>query len=88
MQRDPAIHIEVCHGSACFARGAGALAAHIRSRVAATGLNARIDLRGCLCRDACTRGPLVVIDGVAHHAVDTASADRLLDALARELDHV
>ncbi|MFW5752738.1 MAG: (2Fe-2S) ferredoxin domain-containing protein [Planctomycetota bacterium] len=88
MQRDPAIHIEVCHGSACFARGAGELAEHIRARAAAAGLSARIDLRGCLCRDACTRGPLVLIDGVAHHAVDTATADRLLEDLARELDHV
>ena len=68
--------IEICMGSSCFARGAGAFPAVVREVLAGRD-PALVEVVGCRCHDACAKGPSVRIDG-QHHRVADGDALRAL----------
>ena len=65
MNADPIV-IELCMGSACFARGNKNIVAALKSFAAKEGLTDRISIRGALCEGMCKDGPVVKINGTPH----------------------
>jgi NADH:ubiquinone oxidoreductase subunit E len=72
--------IVVCMGSSCFARGNRRNLEVVEQFLAAHGLKAEVRLAGSRCDDDCQKGPNVIINGVAHHGVDTGALIDLLNA--------
>lgn len=54
------VHVEICMGSACHSRGNFETAQLLQ---AYQEQEPRIRLSGALCRDRCSEGPIVTIDG-------------------------
>ena len=77
--RDDQTHRHL-HGSSCYARGNAANLAAIEAFLAAEGLTRDVVLSGRNCAGACVKGPVVTIDGVAHHVMDEGA---LIDILQR-----
>ena len=71
----------VCMGSSCFSRGNRDNLVVIRDFLAGHGLQAQVELTGCLCMNNCRRGPTVTINGERHDRVDTEACVRLLTGL-------
>ena len=66
MDNKPCIVVELCMGSACFARGNNRVAAAIRTFVTENNLGDRVQIRGALCGGACGEGPMVTVDGTVY----------------------
>ncbi len=62
----------ICVGSSCFSRGNGANVDTAESYIAANGYNdeAVVELSGTLCRNRCSEGPIVIVDGREYTKVD------------------
>jgi NADH:ubiquinone oxidoreductase subunit E len=78
------IEITICLGSSCFARGNGENLRAIQEHIRRNGLNARLKMRGCLCREKCTVGPSLVIDGIEYTNVQSGTAVALLEHAMKE----
>jgi NADH:ubiquinone oxidoreductase subunit E len=76
--------IQICLGSSCFCRGNAENLRVIQEYLAARSLSATVATIGHLCEDQCSRGPNLIVNGVMHHAVDTAGVRGLLDRLFGE----
>ena len=77
--------IELCLGSSCFSRGNKHNLGVVQAFLKEHGLAADVQLRGCLCLDACSGGPHITIDGVRHDRVDPNSClDILRKHFAKE----
>lgn len=74
--------IDICMGSSCFARGNAENLRIVREFVARNCPGAEVNLTGTLCREQCSSGPTVTIDGREHRAVTPGS---VLELLSREL---
>ncbi len=72
--------IVICMGSSCFARGNRTNLEVAEQFLAEHGLKAEIRLAGSRCADECRKGPNVIINGVAHHGVDSGALIDLLNA--------
>ncbi len=72
--------IVICMGSSCFARGNRKNLEVVEQFLAAHGLKAEVRLAGSRCADECQKGPNVIINGVAHHGVDSGALIDLLNA--------
>lgn len=85
---EPRHHITLCMGSSCFARGNAENVQTIEAFISDNGLDASlggtVELTGTLCKECCTEGPVIVIDGVTHHHVSPAALPGLLAALLRD----
>lgn len=55
--------ITVCMGSSCFGKGNSSNAEYITRFVSERNLTDRIEVSGCLCTNACARGPNITING-------------------------
>ncbi len=69
--------IEICLGSSCYARGGAAYPAVVAAWLRERGLVAEV--RGKRCSKACSHGPTVLIDGMAHRVPHEAALRRLLE---------
>lgn len=70
--------ITICMGSSCFARGNGEHLEIIETYLSTRGLNAKIELAGFRCRNECSEGPSVEMNGKIYRKVDEGM---LLDLL-------
>ncbi|HXT98903.1 MAG TPA: (2Fe-2S) ferredoxin domain-containing protein [Polyangia bacterium] len=86
------VNVVVCRGPVCGdKRGSAALAEHLRARVAADGLSARVAVSEEICLGHCLRGPNVLVcdaddpDGllspraVLYNRMTVADLDRVVD---------
>jgi len=58
--------IEICMGSACFARGNEKNLQIIEDFISKNSLQADITLAGLRCTSKCKNGPNIIIDGRTH----------------------
>ncbi len=73
------MHIRICMGSSCFARGNGHTTKLLQEYIQARGLAATVELSGALCEEHCSRGPNLEIDGQTYHGVTASSLSSILD---------
>jgi len=79
------VNIEICMGSSCFSRGNKRNLGVVQNFLREHGIEAKVGLRGCLCLDACSKGPHLTIDGTRYEQVDpNACLDILRKHLAKE----
>lgn len=76
MSNDKQIALELCMGSSCFARGNKDALPLITALIEEEGTN--IALKGHLCVDHCSNGPLIRIDGETYSGVSPEAAVDLL----------
>jgi NADH:ubiquinone oxidoreductase subunit E len=67
MEKNGVITVELCMGSACFARGNNKTVAVLRKLVAESGLHDTVRIRGVMCTGMCKDGPVVTINGTPYH---------------------
>lgn len=71
--------ITICMGSSCFARGNGEHLEIIEDYLARGGLQAEVELSGFRCRNECSEGPTLEINGKVYRKVDQGMLMDLLD---------
>lgn len=76
--------IIICMGSSCFARGNMENLRIIEKFIFKRKLQDKIILKGTLCEDECTRGPVITINGRKFFGV---SPDEVEDLVADELGY-
>lgn len=82
LHNPPAVKtIEICMGSACFARGNAVYARRIRAFIADEHLETLVKLTGCHCKGECLHGPRIIVDGQVHTSVNHEKLDALLQSL-------
>jgi NADH:ubiquinone oxidoreductase subunit E len=79
MQNRPLLAIELCMGSSCFCRGNRTLAAELKNAIVRRGWTDLVEIKGCLCRDACSTGPHVRINGVSTNVRTAAVLESRID---------
>ena len=85
MNSEQHLDIEICMGSSCFSRGNFKSLEIIQSFIEKNKLEARVNLRGCLCQDKCNSGPVMRINGTPYQEVDPVTVvDILIDVLDAE----
>jgi NADH:ubiquinone oxidoreductase subunit E len=75
---DATVSVKVCMGSSCFACGNKDALDLVMVHLEEAGLNSRVDLRGHLCADRCSRGPILTIGESVHEAVSPEGAIELI----------
>jgi NADH:ubiquinone oxidoreductase subunit E len=78
------VEITICMGSSCFARGNGENLIALQNFLRQNQLAAELRLRGQLCREKCTLGPNIVINGREHTNVQPGTVVWLLEQALRE----
>ncbi len=73
------IHITVCLGSACFARGNEDHLNYIEDYVRLNNLDAKIDLCGSRCEEKCADGPNIIINGKVYNKMTSVKLKEILD---------
>lgn len=73
------VEIVICMGSSCFSRGNSKNLGVIQDYLQAHGLQADVKLVGHLCQNLCKEGPNLVVNGQAHHRVDSAALASILE---------
>ncbi len=72
--------IEICMGSSCFARGNDRNLGIIERFLADRGLEAEVLLRGSRCRDCCSQGPNISVDGILYGEVSRERMEKILES--------
>ena len=78
----PETIITVCMGSSCFSRGNNVNAEIIERFLRENKLEARVEVRGCLCEGKCRGGPNLRINGTL---VQDGRPGAVVDLLAHAL---
>ncbi|MDR3341630.1 MAG: (2Fe-2S) ferredoxin domain-containing protein [Treponema sp.] len=73
--------IMICMGSSCFSRGNVHNAEFIKRYIVETGQQDNVALSGCLCRNACKKGPNIIVDENMISQVSPGILPDLLDQL-------
>ncbi|MGC4122830.1 MAG: (2Fe-2S) ferredoxin domain-containing protein [Myxococcales bacterium] len=81
MEDDKRVHISICMGSSCFARGNQRTLELLREELKARGQEGAVALKGALCCGQCSHGPNLVIEGKAQEQVEPAALGALLDSI-------
>jgi len=55
--------IEICIGSSCYVKGSDKVVLLVKEILVNRGLDAKVELKGSFCMNACTQGIGVKIDG-------------------------
>jgi formate dehydrogenase subunit gamma len=80
--------VQLCRAEACQARGAEALAGHVRHTLGCdfhgTSADGRVTLEPVYCLGHCAVGPNIAIDDKPYARVSSARFDALLDACGGE----
>ncbi|MFW5694799.1 MAG: (2Fe-2S) ferredoxin domain-containing protein [Alkalispirochaeta sp.] len=67
MKNEPSpTRIELCMGSSCFARGNREALSLVMQYLESTDQRDSVDLRGHLCADSCSHGPVLKVAGTRH----------------------
>jgi NADH:ubiquinone oxidoreductase subunit E len=66
--------IELCMGSSCFARGNREALSLVMQYLESTDQRDCVDVRGHLCADDCSHGPVLEVAGTRHTAVTPEGA--------------
>ena len=83
------IHITICMGSSCFARGNNRNIEVLKDLAANSPHGVHCRLNGRLCGGQCTLGPNLVIEGESCHGIDPVGVLGLVNRrFAHELEHV
>jgi len=69
------ITIEICLGSSCHLRGGKEIAEYLKENYSD---NPKVILKGCLCRDKCTNGPIIKINNDEYHEVSVFKLPQIL----------
>ena len=72
------IKIEVCMGSACFAKGNQDNLEFIKQYIEENNLDSEIIITGSLCENKCEIGPRVLIDGKEYTNVTKENLEKIL----------
>ena len=73
--------IKLCMGSACFVRGNAENLSYLEKFIEDKGLDAKVELVGCRCKDCCGKGPIVTINGKDYTKVNIAKIKKVLDRI-------
>lgn len=79
MEETKRTRIAICMGSSCFARGNNQTLQQMLDYVKRHGLQDSVELKGLLCKGACSGGPNLEIDGTPYRAVEPGAILQLLD---------
>lgn len=82
------MHIRICLGSSCFARGNGHTTKLLQEYIREKGLTATVELSGALCQEDCSCGPNIQIDGHTYHGVTASLLSSILDRHIAEPSNV
>jgi len=74
--------ITVCMGSSCFGKGNSSNAGYITRFIEEHNLQDRIEVSGCLCGNACARGPNIKIND---KLISGISEQTVADIIVKEL---
>ena len=75
--------ITICMGSSCFSQGSHEIVSVIEQYIAnQSSTDVKLKLRGCLCLDKCTDGPIVTIGDKEYSGV---RSDTVIELLKRHL---
>ncbi|MCH3917765.1 MAG: NAD(P)H-dependent oxidoreductase subunit E [Spirochaetia bacterium] len=77
------VHVDLCMGSSCFARGNSQALANLESYIKENHLEDKVELVGHLCMNACSSGPNVRIDGMNYCGLNP---DCVVDLVAQALE--
>jgi len=72
------VQIKICMGSSCFSRGNNKNVEIIEKFIQENNLSAKVDLVGTLCRNKCSKGPVIIINNKEYFGV---TPDSILDLL-------
>lgn len=86
MTEQKTMTITICMGSSCYSRGNGRNIEAIEDFIAQNGLDARVDLVGHLCNDACRVGPNIEVNGKAYQQVNAAAVVEILRETSKRED--
>jgi NADH:ubiquinone oxidoreductase subunit E len=73
------VEIVICMGSSCFSRGNSKNLGLIQDYLKVHDLQADVKLVGHLCQNLCNEGPNLMVNGHAHHRVDSTALVSILD---------
>jgi NADH:ubiquinone oxidoreductase subunit E len=73
------IHITICMGSSCFARGNNRNIEVLKDLAASRPRGVGCELTGCLCQGQCTLGPNLMIEGQTYHEIDPVGVMALVN---------
>jgi NADH:ubiquinone oxidoreductase subunit E len=79
------LDIELCLGSACYARGNGEALVSLTRYIEEKGLADRVYLHGSLCNNNCKNGPMVKINGITYTSMD---APALIELIRRQTERI
>lgn len=75
----PHLNIELCLGSSCYCRGNGNIRAGLPDLIARQGWHESVDVKGCLCRESCAKGPMVFLNGSANVVHNITELEKLIE---------
>lgn len=79
-KRNKKVGINICMGSACFARGNKNVIESVKRFVQKNNLQKKIELKGELCTGECDKGPNAEVDGTLYHNLNE---EKILEILKR-----
>ena len=77
-----AMEVTVCMGSSCFSKGSNKLVEILEKYENDKTLDIEISMRGCLCKNRCDNGPVVIINDNEYTNIDENS---IIDILKQNL---
>ncbi len=83
MSTEKSLSIEICMGSSCFSRGNQKALEILKSYIQNKRLESQVDLKGTLCRNQCSNGPVMKINGKVHKKVDPVTVIDILEEALR-----
>ncbi len=72
-------HMLICLGSSCHSRGNAQNVKIVTDYINEHNLSASVDFRGHLCKEQCTKAPVIYIDNVEYANITAASLDTILN---------
>ena len=78
------ISVEICMGSACFARGNNKLSSELGKLLGEEGLESGVYVKGATCMGLCKDGPVVKVNGEPYFRMTAKKLVALLAKMAGE----
>ena len=78
------VEINVCMGSACFARGNKSIIETVKKYIRKNNMQNSIDLKGELCTGECEKGPNAKINGRIYHNLNEEKILEILKSIKYE----
>ena len=77
------IEINICMGSACYARGNDKNIEYIEKYITENNLDAKVDITASLCNGCCADGPNIFVNGELHADMTLEKVKNLLLELSK-----